>query len=199
MTEGSCLQLVSRSDNFIRMRTITFLSFVLFLSFAQQAVSQKIGYMDSGFILSKMPEFKQAQEQVDQLSKEWQAELDALNAEIDKDFSEFKAEEVLLTDEMRKEKIEAITKKKVQLAENQKKYFGYEGLLFLKRQELVKPIQDKIFEAVEKISRTKRIDIMFDKSSDLVMIYTNPVHDYTDYILEELGLVEDSEEEATNK
>jgi outer membrane protein len=95
---------------------------------------------------------------------------------------------LLLTDRIKEDKLKEVEKKKQLARDTQKKYFGYEGLLFLKRQELIKPVQDRVFEAVEKVAKAKRIDIMFDKNADIVMIYTNPVHDYTDYVLEDLGL-----------
>jgi outer membrane protein len=182
------------------MKKIILLSLLIF-SFEIAALAQKIGYIDSGFILNKMPEYKKAQGEVEKLSKGWQEELDKRTQEIEKDFMEFKSEEVLLTDEMKKVRLDSIARKRTKLAESQKKYFGFEGLLFLKRQEIIKPIQDKMFEAVEKVCRTKRIDIMLDKSGDFVMLYTNPVHDYTDYVLEELGLVADTADysENTNK
>ncbi|HYG39806.1 MAG TPA: OmpH family outer membrane protein [Cytophagales bacterium] len=161
-------------------------------------LAQKIGYIDSGFILNKMPEYKEAQAEVERLSQKWQSELDQKYQDIEKFYQEYKSEEVLLTEPMKKIRLDSLEQKRVKLAETQKKYFGFEGLLFLKRQEIVKPIQDKMFEAVEKVCRTKRIDIMFDKASDLVMLYTNPVHDYTEYILEELDLAVDNADYSQN-
>lgn len=161
-------------------------------------LAQKIGYIDSGFILNKMPEYKEAQTEVEKLSQKWQSELDQKYQDIEKFYQEYKSEEVLLTEPMKKIRLDSLEQKRVKLAETQKKYFGFEGLLFLKRQEIVKPIQDKMFEAVEKVCRTKRIDIMFDKASDLVMLYTNPVHDYTEYILEELDLAVDNADYSQN-
>lgn len=179
------------------MKKIVLFSLLIF-SFGSVALGQKIGYIDSGFILAKMPEYKKAQAEVEKLSKNWQQELDKRAQDIEKDFMEYKAEEVLLTDEMKKVRMDTIARRRTKLADTQKKYFGFEGLLFLKRQEVIKPVQDKMFEAVEKVCRTRRIDIMFDKSSDLVMLYTNPVHDYTDYVLEELGLVTDTADYSDN-
>lgn len=111
-----------------------------------------------------------------------------MNAEVDRLRKEYLAEEVLLTEEMKKERQEAINKKDKAAKEQQKKIFGFEGLYFLKKQELIKPVQDKVFDAVEKVCKKKKVQIMFDKSADLVMIYTDPKHDYTDFVLEELGL-----------
>ncbi len=152
------------------------------------ALAQKFGYIDSKFILSKMPEYKQASTELATQSQKWQSEIEALRNEVDKLRKEYMAEEVLLTDDMKKERQTAIAKKEKDAREAQNKAFGFEGLYFLKKQELVKPLQDKIFEAVEKVCKKKKIAIMFDKAGDLVMIYTNPAHDYTDFVLEELGL-----------
>jgi outer membrane protein len=100
----------------------------------------------------------------------------------------YQAEQVLLTEEMRQEKQDEIKKKETELKEYQKKVFGFGGLFFLKKQELIKPLMDKIFDAVGKVSKAHRLAIVFDKAAELVMIYTDPRHDYTDFVLEELGL-----------
>lgn len=150
--------------------------------------AQKFGYVDAKFILEKMPEYKTVQGELSKQTQTWQKEIEQMNAEVDRLRKEYLAEEVLLTDEMKKERQEAISKKDKAAKEQQKKIFGFEGLYFLKKQELLKPIQDKVFDAVEKVCKKKKVQIMFDKSADLVMIYTDPKHDYTDFVLEELGL-----------
>jgi outer membrane protein len=159
---------------------------ILFI--VQSGFSQKLGYIDSKFILGKMPEYKQASSELGAQSQKWQTEIEALRNEVDKLRKEYMAEEVLLTEDMKKERQTVIAKKDKESKDAQNKAFGFEGLYFLKKQELVKPLQDKIFEAVEKVCKKKKIAIMFDKAGDLVMIYTNPAHDYTDFVLEELGL-----------
>lgn len=169
------------------MKKILILSF-LFGLLHLGAMAQKFGYIDSKFILSKMPEHKQANAELTAQSQKWQTEIEALRSEVDKLRKEYMAEEVLLTDDMKKERQAAIAKKDKDAKDAQNKAFGFEGMYFLKKQELVKPIQDKIFEAVEKVCKKKKIAVMFDKAGDLVMIYTNPAHDYTDFVLEELGL-----------
>jgi outer membrane protein len=135
-----------------------------------------------------MPEYKEAQAEIDQLSKSWQNEIQQMAKEIERMYNELKAEEVLLTQEMKDERFEEIHKKETELKDYNNQVFGYEGLFFLKKKELIKPVMDKIFEATETVSKKNRIQFMFDKSADMVMIYTDPIHDYTDYVLEELGL-----------
>ncbi|WPP53476.1 OmpH family outer membrane protein [Catalinimonas niigatensis] len=153
-----------------------------------EASAQKFGYYNSDFVLSKMPDYQKAQEQIDQLATEWQGEIQAKQLEIDEMYSELKAEEVLLTEEMRKERLETIHQMESKLKEYTQKVFGFEGLLYLKKQEVIKPVLDQVFEAVEKVANQHKLQIVFDKSGDMVMTYTDPIHDYTDYILDELGL-----------
>ena len=166
-----------------------FASIVVFsllgLNFAE---GQKFGYIDTNFILSKMPEYAKAQSEIDQLSSGWQKEVEDMTKNVEALYSSLKAEEVLLTDEMKSERLEAIHKKEAEAKEYQRKVFGFGGLFFLKKQELIKPLQDKVWDAVEKVAKQNRLAIIFDKSSELVMIYTDPRHDYTDFVLEELGL-----------
>lgn len=152
------------------------------------AKAQKFGYMDTEYIMSKMPEFKKAQEELNQFAEGWQKEVSDMEKEIAGLHASFKAEEVLLTEDMRTERMAIIKKKESDLKEFQKKVFGFEGLYFLKKKELVKPMQDKIFEATEKVAKSNRLAVIFDKSGELVMIYTDPRHDYTDFVLEQLGL-----------
>jgi outer membrane protein len=169
------------------MRTFTLV--VLFLAFGLNLASaQKFGYINSDFILSKMPEYGKAQNEIDQLSAAWQKEIEEMQKKIDGLHASYQAEQVLLTEEMKQERLDAIKKKEAELKEYQKKVFGFGGLFFLKKQELIKPLQDKVFDATEKVAKANRLAIIFDKAGELVMIYTDPRHDYTDFVLEELGL-----------
>ena len=152
------------------------------------ANAQKFGYIDSDFILSKMPEYAKAQSEIDQLSAAWQKEIEDMLRKVESLYATLAAEQVLLTEEMKKERQDEIRKKENELKDYQRKVFGFEGLLFLKKQELIKPLQDKVFDAVEKVAKANRLAIIFDKAGELVMIYTDPRHDYTDFVLEELGL-----------
>lgn len=151
------------------------------------AEAQKFGYIDTDYILSQMPEYKQAQAEIEQLSKTWHTEIQQMYKEIDGMYSELQAEEVLLTPEMKEERLAEIKVKEEEVRKYNNQVFGYEGLFFLKKKELMKPVLELVFEATEKVSKTHRLGFMFDKSADMVMIYTDPIHDYTDYVLEELG------------
>jgi len=164
-------------------------AFVIICIFGTQvSFAQKFGYVDSEFILSKMPAYKAAQTEVDKLSQNWQKDIESKYQAIDKMYKSYQAEEVLLTDEMKKKRQNEIVEKEKEVKEYQKGIFGFEGQLFKKRQELVKPVQDEVYDAIEKVAKQKQLQIIFDKSGGLVMLYTNPVHDYTEYVLEALGL-----------
>lgn len=155
---------------------------------ARPAQAQRLGYIDTEFIMTKMPEYAQAQTELNKLSDTWQKEIEAQQKDIDKMYRTYQAEEVVLTEPMKKKRQDEMLKKEQELKAYRTKQFGYEGQIFKKRQELNKPVQDKIFEAVEKVAKTKKLDLIFDKASELTMIYTNPTFDYTEYVLEELGL-----------
>jgi len=162
---------------------------IIFLIFGVEFVqAQRFGYIDTDFVLNKMPDYKKAQDEINQLSEAWEKEIQDMSKKIEAKYSAYQAEQVLLTDEMKKDRTEAIQKKEAELKEYQKKVFGFGGLFFLKKQELVKPIQDKVWDAVDKVAKQNNLAILFDKSGELVMIYTDPRYDYTDFVLEELGL-----------
>ena len=152
--------------------------------------AQKFGYVDSQYILEKLPEYREAQAEIEKLAKGWETEIQGLYAQVEAMEVELKAEEVLLTKEMWEERNAQIEAEWNKVKEYQQQIFGFDGLYFLKKKELVKPVQDRVFESVERVAKNNRLQIVFDKSGDLVMIYTDPVHDYTDFVLEELGLIE---------
>lgn len=166
-----------------------FASILMFSAFGLNFVTaQKFGYIDSEFILSKLPEYQKAQGEVDQLAAAWDKEIEDMGRKVESLYVQYKAEEVLLTEEMRQERMADIKKKEAEWKDYQKKVFGFEGLYFLKKKELIKPLQDKVWDAVEKVAKANRLAIVFDKAAELTMIYTDPRHDYTDFVLEELGL-----------
>ena len=181
---SSILQLVIKSDN-MRICLITIFFLIFGLNFVN---AQRFGYIDTDFILNKMPEYKKAQDEINQLSQAWEKEVTEMDKKIEGLYSALQAEQVLLTEEMKKERTEAIQKKEAELKEFQKKVFGFGGLFFLKKQELIKPIQDKVWDAVDKVCKENSLAIMFDKAGELVMIYTDPRYDYTDFVLDQLGL-----------
>lgn len=158
------------------------------LAAAPTAQAQKFGYVDTEFIISKVPAYAQAQKELDAISETWQKEIEAQKKDLEKLHRTYQAEEVVLTEAMKKKRQDEILQKEQDIKAYQNKLFGFEGQLFKKRQELNKPVQDQVFEAVEKVAKKKQLGIIFDKSGDLTMLYTNPAHDYTEFVLEELGL-----------
>ena len=163
---------------------------VFFLTISKGSFSQKFGYVNSEFILNSMPEYKDALSEIENLSKAWEKEVSDMYTEVEKKEVILKNEEILLTKEMYEEKRIQLDEEWKEVRDYQQKVFGFEGLYFLKKKELIQPIQDILFESIEKVAKKNRLQIIFDKSSEPVLLYTNPVHDYTDYVLEDLGLTE---------
>ena len=168
------------------IKIIKLLLTLLFIPTLSEA--QKFGYVNSEFILKNMKEYSEAINDIDLLSKAWEKEISDMYIEMEKREINLKNEEILLTKDMYNERRGVLDKEWVSIREYQQKVFGFEGLYFLKKKELIEPIQDIIFESVEKIAKKNRLQIVFDKSSEPILLYTNPIHDYTDYVLEDLGL-----------
>ena len=159
--------------------------------------AQKYCYVDTQYILDNITEYKAAQQQLDQLSVNWQKDIEAKYSFIDKLYKDFQAEQILLTDEMKRKRESEIVTKEKEVKDFQKQKFGYEGELFKKKQELVKPIQDKIYNAIKKMATDQSYAVVFDKSSDLIMLYANPKYDKSDDILNTLGYKVGDKESGT--
>lgn len=149
--------------------------------------AQKFAYVDTEYILNKIPEFNQAQDKLDAISAEWQKEIENKYANVEQMYRSYQKEQVLLTDDMKIKREEAIIKKENIAKALQKKYFGPEGDLFIKRQELIKPIQEKIYNAIQQLANNNKYSIVFDSSSDLIMLYKNDNFDKSDKVLDLLG------------
>jgi outer membrane protein len=168
------------------MKKIIFtLSIVLATTVASFA--QKFAYVDTEYILGQIPEYKAAQAELDKTSIQWQKEIEAKYAEIDKMYKAYQAEQILLTEDMKKKRESDIVAKEKEAKELQKLRFGVDGELFKKRQELVKPIQDKVYNAIKAMAEKGAYSVIFDKSSDLTMLYTNSKLDKSDDVLTLLG------------
>ncbi|WP_259015010.1 OmpH family outer membrane protein [Emticicia fluvialis] len=162
---------------------------LLFLAlFSIQSFAQKFGYIDSEFITSKMPEYKKAKDEMEKYSEKWVLDVQGKYEELEKMRQQFQREEILLTAEMKRERQKALDDKEKEVKELNNKIFGMNGLLFAKKKEIMKPIMDDIYKACEKVARQKQLMFIFDKASDMSMIYTDPRHDYTDYVMEALGI-----------
>lgn len=170
------------------MKKLT-LVFVLFALSVVSVYAQRFAYVDTKYILDKMPEYVKAQTLLDQQAAQWQKEIDAKNDLLNKMYSKYDAEAFLLSDDLKKQREDEILKTENEVQELQKQRFGYEGDLFKKRQELIQPIQDKVFDATQKIAEQRAYDFVFDKASGgATLFYTNPKYDISEEVLKKLGL-----------
>jgi outer membrane protein len=149
--------------------------------------SQKLGYVDTDYILKNIPAYQAAQAQLDKISADWQKEIENIYAQIDKMYKDFQSEKVLLTEEMKTKRENDIVAKEKDAKDLQKKYFGKDGDLYKKRQELVKPIQDEVFNSIKEIAIQGNYAIIFDSAGSINMLYTDPKLDKSDEVLKKLG------------
>jgi len=167
------------------MKKHTILFFLLFLFFNVDA--QKFAYIDSEYILNKIPEYKQSQDKLDLISAEYQKDIEQKYAEINQLYKRYQQEKMLLTNEMAQKREEMIIEKEKEVKNLQQKYFGPEGELYKKRQELTKPIQEKVYDAIQKLAANNKYAVVFDSSNDLIILYSNTNLDKSDKILEIMG------------
>ncbi len=165
-----------------------FLLLVAVASISMTSYAQTVAYVDVSVVLDAMPEYGAAQRAIEQTAEKWKQEIEQKYSEIEEMYSRYQAEQVLLSDKARKQREEEIVQKEKQVRGLQQKRFGPGGELFKKRQSLVKPIQDKVHNSIEEYSNEKGIDIMFDKSSGVNIIFANPKYDKTDDLLSKLGV-----------
>jgi outer membrane protein len=163
------------------------LMIAVLVAFSGSTFAQKYGFIDSGYILENIPSFQAAQEQLNQLSSQYQKELESMHAEIEQMYKDFQAESVLLSEDMKRKREDVIISKEKEYKQLQRKYFGPEGDLYQKRRGLVKPIQDDIFNAVQEIADEGNYAVIFDKAEGTTLFYTNSRYDLSDEVLQKLG------------
>lgn len=167
------------------------LALIVFVSLAFSGLSQsgaaKFGYVDTDYILGQIPEYKAAQSELDKTSIQWQKEIETKYAEIDKLYKAYQADAILLTDEMKKKRENEIVNKEKEVKDLQKQRFGVDGDLFKKRQELVKPIQDKVYNAIKAVAEKSGLGFIMDKSGQVSLLYANSKYDKSDDVLIHLG------------
>lgn len=151
------------------------------------ATAQKFAFVDTEYILNNIPAYKSAQGQIEKFSADWQKEIETQYGEIEKMYKNYQAEKVMLSEDMRKKREDEIIQKEQSVKELQKKYFGPDGELVKKQQELVKPIQDEVYKAVKEMAVEGAYAAIFDTSSDASVLYANPKQDRSDEVLERLG------------
>lgn len=165
-----------------------FILFSLMLAGSLVGFSQKYALIDTRYILDKMPEYKAAQKQLDTIAADWQREIDTKQAQLDKMYKDYDAEQVMLSDDLKKKREDQLYNKEKELRDLQRKRFGFEGDLFKKRQELVKPVQDKVYNAVQKMAVSRGYDIVLDKSEGITIIFADPKLDKSEDVLKDLGV-----------
>ncbi len=154
---------------------------------ASTGKAQKFAYIDSEFILENIPEYADAKKEVDELSIQWQRDIEAKFAEIDQLYKKFTAEAVLLPDDIKSKREQEIIDKEKAAKELQKQRFGTDGDLFKRRQDLIKPIQEKIAAALESLATTENYAVIFDKAGSVSMMYANPRYDISEEVLDKMG------------
>lgn len=169
------------------MKAILFAT-VLFFGTGFVSVAQKYGFIDSKLILEQLPEYQENKEKLDKMSERWQKEIDDRYVVLRKRKEALAQEEVLLPDDVREKRKEEIKQLEEEVMQLQRLYFGVNGELFQKRQELIKPIQDKIFEALEKVASKGNYTFVFDKANQSNLIYADPKMDLSTKVLQELGV-----------
>lgn len=167
------------------------------LSLSAQRLS--LAYIDTDFILGRMPEYKSAQQQLDDAAAAWEGEALKLETNLNQLQKNFSAEEILLTTDQRNQKKASIAEQEKALIKFREEKFGTNGELFKKREQLIKPIQDKMFDAVQKVAKKEGFDFIFDKASGVQMLYANPKYDKTYEVMEELGIPLTETENPKNK
>jgi len=173
-----------------RSNTIkTFFFTLCLLSFFLTGHAQaRYAIVDTKYILDKMPEYKDAQKKLDQTSMQWQKEIDDKQSALDKMYKDFDAEQVMLSDTLKKKREDQLFNKEKEVRDLQRKRFGYEGDLFKLRQDLVKPVQDKVYNAIQQLAVNRMYDFILDKSEGITVIFADPKLDKSEDVLKILNI-----------
>ena len=167
-------------------KLLPFVFSLLLLSFGAKA--QRYAVIDSKYILEKLPEYKESQTKLNQFSVQWQKEIEQKQADLDKMYKDYDAEQVMLADDLKKKREDELFNREKEVRDLQKKRFGFEGDLFKKRIELIKPIQDKVYIAIQKLAVDKSYDFILDKSEGITVIFADPKLDRSDDVLKFMGI-----------
>ena len=165
----------------------TILIAILLLTSVQMGFSQRFAYVDSDYILNNIPDYLAAQEQLDRLAREWQNEIEASYEEVEALYRSYQNDRILMSEDMRKKRENEIVTREAEAAELQRKYFGPEGELFQSQEELIRPIQDRVYKVIEEIATAGNYAVIFDTANSPTMLYTNPRNDLSDDVLKKMG------------
>lgn len=169
-----------------------FFILVVLMGLSNTASAQRYAYVDTQYILDHIPEYQAAQEQLNQISEQWQEEIEIKFAQVEKKRNEYEAEKILLPAELKKQREKEIADMDLEAKELQKKRFGVGGDLFMKRQELIKPIQDRVYEAIQQVATERNYSFVFDKANQSNLLYADPKFDMSDQVLRKMGITIDN-------
>lgn len=169
------------------MRKLLFIAIILILTSATVS-AQRYAIIDTKYILDKMPEYKDADKRLSETSSQWQKEIDDKQGQLNQMYRNFDAEQYMLSDDLKKKREDQLFNMEKEVRDLQKKRFGFEGDLFKERQKLVKPVQDKVYNAIQKMAVNRGYDFVLDKSEGITVIFADPKLDKSEEVLKELGI-----------
>ncbi len=170
------------------LKKISILLLLAIIISASSVQAQRYAVIDTKYILNKMPEYQDADKKLQLASDQWQKEIDNMQADLDKMYKDYDAEQFMLTDDLKKKREDELFNKEKEVRDLQKRRFGYQGDLFKEREKLVKPLQDKLYNAVQRIAVARGYDFILDKSEGITVIFADPKLDRSDDVLRELGI-----------
>ena len=170
------------------MKKLFFVALMVFGTTMGAMAQQRYAVIDTKYILERIPAYKEADAKLKLVGEQWQKEIDDLQVQLDKMYKNFESEQIMLTDALKKKREDELFEKEKQVRDLQKKRFGYEGDLFKERQRLIKPVQDKVYDAIQKIATSRSYDFVLDKSEGITIIFADPKLDKSDDVLKELGI-----------
>lgn len=163
------------------------IAMILMLGSSANALAQRFAYVNSEYILEHIPEYISAQKQLDALSVQWQNEVDARFNEIERLYQAYQQDQVVLNESLRRQREDEIVNKEKEVKEFQRQKFGFEGDLFKERVRLIEPIQERVSNAIQAIAESQNLDMILDKNSEVMMLYSNPRLDKSDEVIVRLG------------
>jgi outer membrane protein len=170
------------------MKKLLFVALLVLGSFVGASAQQRYAVIDTKYILDRIPAYKEADAKLKVIGEQWQKEIDDLQAQLDKMYKNYESEQFMLTEALKKKREDELFEKEKLVRDLQKKRFGYEGDLFKERQRLIKPVQDKVYDAIQKIATSRSYDFVLDKSEGITIIFADPKLDKSDDVLKELGV-----------
>ena len=170
------------------MKKLLFVALFLMGTLVGAHSQQRYAVIDTKYILERIPAYKEADAKLKLTGEQWQKEIDDLQVQLDKMYKNYESEQFMLTEALKKKREDELFEKEKQVRDLQKKRFGYEGDLFKERQRLIKPVQDKVYDAIQKIATSRSYDFVLDKSEGITIIFADPKLDKSDDVLKELGI-----------